>query len=77
MLHAHLNNAPCIRRYLDNITSGDRALKSQAERQAINTVIQGSAADLMKLAMLKMASRISDWRREVKGVGSGTPPKLL
>ena len=39
------------RRYLDDIQSNDRAKVAQAERQAVNTVIQGSAADLMKLAM--------------------------
>uniref|UniRef100_A0A7S3V8E1 DNA-directed DNA polymerase n=1 Tax=Chaetoceros debilis TaxID=122233 RepID=A0A7S3V8E1_9STRA len=66
------------RRYLDNITNEDRALRSQAERQAINTIIQGSAADLMKLAMLKMASRITDWRKERTGNGeSNTPPRML
>lgn len=59
-------------RYLDDISSENRELKSKAERQAINTVIQGSAADLMKLAMLKMANRITDWRQE-----GGIPPKLL
>lgn len=67
-----------IHRYLDDISSTDGKLKSRAERQAVNTVIQGSAADLMKLAMLKMASRISDWRKEGTGRGEiGTPPRLL
>ena len=37
-------------RYLDNIDSEDNQLKSQAERQAVNTVIQGSAADLIKVS---------------------------
>ena len=64
--------------YLDDISSNDGDLKSKAERQAINTVIQGSAADLMKLAMLKMASRITDWRKEGTGDGgTGTPPRML
>jgi len=66
------------KRYLDFINSDDRALKTQAERQAINTVIQGSAADLMKIAMLKMASRLTDWRKEGTGHGgTGTPPRML
>jgi DNA polymerase I len=66
------------KRYLDNISSNDRSLSAQAERQAINTVIQGSAADLMKLAMLKMASRITDWRKEGTGNGeTGIPPRLI
>lgn len=66
------------KRYLYNIDSDDRSLSAQAERQAINTVIQGSAADLMKLAMLKMASRITDWRKEGTGNGeTGIPPRIL
>mmetsp|Transcript_816 Transcript_816/g.1120 ORF Transcript_816/g.1120 Transcript_816/m.1120 type:complete len:994 (-) Transcript_816:252-3233(-) len=65
-------------RYLDNIDSDSQKLRSQAERQAVNTIIQGSAADLIKLAMLKMASRLTDWRKEgATGDGSGVPPKLL
>ena len=35
------------RRYLDDICSNDSAKRSQAERQAVNTIIQGSAADLV------------------------------
>ena len=65
-------------RYLDDIDSQDDNKRKQSERQAINTVIQGSAADLMKLAMLKMASRIADWQKGgmCEG-GSGISPKIL
>eukprot|EP00592_Proboscia_alata_P009823 CAMPEP_0194361800 /NCGR_PEP_ID=MMETSP0174-20130528/9418_1 /TAXON_ID=216777 /ORGANISM="Proboscia alata, Strain PI-D3" /LENGTH=1267 /DNA_ID=CAMNT_0039134221 /DNA_START=85 /DNA_END=3889 /DNA_ORIENTATION=+ len=52
------------RRYLDDIRSDCDQKRSQAERQAVNSIIQGSAADLMKLAMLKMADRIVDWKKE-------------
>lgn len=41
------------RRYLPEINSGMSQLQKAAERMAINTPIQGSAADLIKLAMLK------------------------
>lgn len=41
------------RRYLPEINSKDFGLKSGAERQAFNTRIQGSAADIMKLAMIR------------------------
>lgn len=37
------------RRYLPNINSADKQLKSKAERQAVNTLCQGSAADLIKV----------------------------
>lgn len=66
------------RRYLDEIRSNDSSKRAQAERQAVNSVIQGSAADLMKLAMLKIGSRISDWHKEVPSAGgTGKHPRML
>jgi DNA polymerase I-like protein with 3'-5' exonuclease and polymerase domains len=41
------------RRYLPEINSNDRGLRAAAERQAFNTRIQGSAADIIKLAMVR------------------------
>lgn len=43
------------RRNLPDIFSANTSLSSQAQRQAINTVIQGSAADVIKMAMLNVA----------------------
>lgn len=40
------------RRYLPDIQSGNEQLSSQACRQAVNTVIQGTAADIIKKAMV-------------------------
>lgn len=41
------------RRYLPDLDSSEMRLKSTAERQAFNTKIQGSAADIIKLAMIR------------------------
>jgi DNA polymerase-1 len=46
------------RRSFPDISSRDRALAQAAERMAINTPIQGSAADLIKLAMVAIHRRL-------------------
>jgi DNA polymerase I-like protein with 3'-5' exonuclease and polymerase domains len=44
------------RRYIPELKSQDFAMLSRAERQAFNTMIQGSAADIMKLALVRAHS---------------------
>ncbi|WP_153127467.1 DNA polymerase I [Peribacillus tepidiphilus] len=46
------------RRYLPEITSRNFNLRSFAERTAMNTPIQGSAADIIKQAMINMSERL-------------------
>jgi DNA polymerase-1 len=42
------------RRYLPDLASKNRVLRQAAERMAVNTVIQGSEADLIKRAMVEL-----------------------
>lgn len=42
------------KRRLPEITSPDRSLAGQAERQAVNSIIQGSAGDIIKWSMLQI-----------------------
>nr|XP_033507615.1 DNA polymerase nu [Epinephelus lanceolatus] len=47
------------RRTLPNINSNDWGIRMQAERQAVNFVVQGSAADLCKMAMIRIFNLVS------------------
>ncbi|MFA5188137.1 MAG: DNA polymerase I [Patescibacteria group bacterium] len=47
------------RRYLPDIHSGVPNIAAAAERMAINMPIQGTAADLIKMAMIKIHSKLS------------------
>ena len=53
------------RRYLHDITSRNAVARGVAERNAINAPIQGSAADIMKLAMIEIHRRF-----KVEGIES-------
>ncbi|CAH1246909.1 POLQ [Branchiostoma lanceolatum] len=46
------------RRYLPGITEGNHHVRCHAERQAVNTTVQGSAADLVKRAMVSIDQKL-------------------
>jgi DNA polymerase-1 len=56
------------RRYIQGINSRNKTEKAGAERMAVNTPIQGSAADIVKMAMLKLDKALAE---------SGSPARLL
>jgi DNA polymerase-1 len=48
------------RRYLRDINSGNGMMRSFAERNAINAPVQGSAADMIKIAMVRVHQELID-----------------
>ena len=52
------------RRYLPDINSRDFNIRSFAERTAINSPIQGSAADILKIAMIELNRRLEEEKLE-------------
>ena len=48
------------RRYLPDLRSSNRQRREMAERAALNAPIQGSAADIVKIAMMNVADALSE-----------------
>ncbi|MBC7239865.1 MAG: DNA polymerase I, partial [Chloroflexi bacterium] len=47
---------------IENLTSNYKKLREQAERYAINTPMQGSAADIIKLAMVELHKKLKHFK---------------
>jgi len=56
--HGYVRTLLGRRRYLPDITSANQTVRAQAERIAINAPMQGTAADIIKLAMVRIHDRL-------------------
>jgi DNA polymerase-1 len=61
--HGYVETLLGRRRYMPDLRSRNYALRSAAEREATNAPMQGSAADLMKLAMVRIDRALRSERR--------------
>ena len=53
------------KRFIAEINSSNKLKKALAERMAINSTIQGSAADLIKIAMIKINKKLKKYRSSI------------
>ena len=54
------------RRYLKDINAGNQVVRGAAERNAVNAPIQGSAADIIKIAMINIHKKLADGNYKTK-----------
>jgi DNA polymerase-1 len=57
--HGYVKTMLGRRRYLPDITSANQTVRAAAERVAINAPMQGTAADIIKLAMVRIHERMA------------------
>lgn len=56
--HGYVTTMFGRRRYLRNINSRNQVVRGNAERNAVNAPIQGSAADIIKIAMVRIHNNL-------------------
>ncbi|RYG52088.1 hypothetical protein EON67_01970, partial [archaeon] len=70
--HGYVVTLAGRRRLLPDIGSDIAAKRAYAERQAVNSIIQGSAADIMKAALVLVDRQLRE-----RALGDGSPRVLL
>ena len=71
--HGYVETMMKRRRPITDIDARDPSRRSLAERTAINSVVQGSAADLIKIAMVDLHTRLSPYADHLR---AGRPPEI-
>lgn len=64
--HGYVETVLKRRRYLQNINSQNGMVRSGDERNAVNAPIQGSAADIIKIAMVRIQKRLDEGNYQTK-----------
>ncbi len=64
--HGYVQTVLGRRRYLKNINGSNAIVRGAAERNAVNAPIQGSAADIIKIAMINIHKKLSDGSYKTK-----------
>ncbi|WP_343487471.1 DNA polymerase I [Allomuricauda sp. d1] len=64
--HGYVQTVLGRRRYLKDINAGNQVVRGAAERNAVNAPIQGSAADIIKIAMINIHKKLSEGNYKTK-----------
>ncbi|RIV73776.1 DNA polymerase I [Flagellimonas aequoris] len=64
--HGYVQTVLGRRRYLKDINAGNQVVRGAAERNAVNAPIQGSAADIIKIAMINIHNKLSEGKYKTK-----------
>jgi DNA polymerase-1 len=64
--HGYVQTVLGRRRYLKDINGSNAVVRGAAERNAVNAPIQGSAADIIKIAMINIHKKLNDGRYRTK-----------
>jgi len=73
----HIKTLSGRRRHIVGIRAADKAAKAKAERQAVNSIVQGSAADLIKNAMIAIDAELNPPTGAAHGGGAQRGRMLL